>query len=325
MPPLAPYALVTLAELKAFLPVEDTGQDAQLERSIERASLVVENYLDRRLIYRAPPEVEGSANIVAATAVANGALVVANQPNAAGRTLILTLNDADRSVTAGTVTVTGTVAGVAGVTEVFDLADGPWQHGVKFFTAISGIVVAGLGGTFVGDTLKVGSSVGYVEYHTLRKGVFGVTDLITIERPLRQVLEVNEDLTLTFGTGTRLTVTTDYTLAVSGGVIRRVYANLPRGWYTSYRSVRVTYSAGYAGRANVPADIKYEAMRLAGLLFFEAQQKRIGVSSVSDGTGSTTRFGAASLTAAAQEALAPYMRAEIFGRTGERDFDLEAA
>lgn len=322
---LKPYALVSLAELKEFLPAQGTLKDAALEAAINRASLIIEAYLDRRIVYRAPAEVDGAANIVASRTLTDETVPGGSitQPNSAGRTLIVTLTDADRSVTAGTVTVTGTVAGVAGTTEAFDLSLGAPLYGVKFFTAISSVVVSGCAGQGAGDAYRVGSSLGYVEYHTVNPPS---CELVALERPFRQVLEVNEDWSRLYATGTKLVENTDYELSGPRGIIRRTYPGKTlRSWYTWFRAVKVVYTAGFFTLANVPPDIKYEAMRLAALLFKETADGRLGVSSMSDAAQNITRFSPAMLTRESRDALTPHIRPEQFGRTGQRDFDLEAA
>src|SRR5688572_25489040 len=101
---LAAHALITLAEAKAYIPLTGAGLDTFLEQVIGSWSLEIEKLLSRRLVYRAPPEVDGAANIVASVAVSNTALTLAAQPSSAGRTLIVTVTDADNSISAGTIT-----------------------------------------------------------------------------------------------------------------------------------------------------------------------------------------------------------------------------
>jgi hypothetical protein len=311
---VAVYDLVTQAEFKRYLPLSGVKEDQNVQEHISRASRVIEQYLDRRLVYRAPGEDGQNDNIVASANYATGALTVAAQPGSGGRTLILTVDTA----TAGTVTVTGTVAGVVGTTEVFDVANGRLQHGVKFFTAISGIAVAGASGN---GSVKVGSSAGYVEYHTPYSGE---SELWTLEWPIRQVAEANEDVSLTFGSSTALSAS-QYQVRRELRKIARVSTGLDFPWYSGRRVVRLTYSAGYFGVANVPDDLKLAACKLAAWSYRESSRQRHGEASGADATGSFVLLGPAMLTTGMKADLDPYLRPDMFDRTGERDWDTEAA
>lgn len=68
----------------------------------------------------------------------------------------------------GTITITGTVAGVAGVTEVLTFAQAQWILGSKLFTAFSSIVTSGLADEATKPTVKVEAvdSVGNPKYWT---------------------------------------------------------------------------------------------------------------------------------------------------------------
>lgn len=310
---LPAYALVSLTELKAFYPSVGTALDAEMERVITRASRRIEEHLDRRIVYRAPTTSEAQ---VYSGNWANGSPAVGAQPNAAGRTLVVTFT----SATGGTLTVTGTVAGVVGITEVFDAANGVSQYGAKFFTAISGQAIAGALG---GGTVTIGTSQGYTEFHSPR----GESELAPIEWPIAQVIEVNEDLNLTYAAATALTAGTEYVVRQGSSVLRRVarISNLlDFAFYSGHRVVRLRYSAGYFGTANVPATLKEVALRLAALGLSESINKRVGISSASDALGNFTRFGPATLTDSLKEDLAAFERGS-FGWAAERDFDLEAA
>jgi hypothetical protein len=307
---------VTLAEFKDFLGGKaGTARDSAARRAITRASREIEGITGRRLVYRAPPEVLGSANILPATNFANGALAGVVQPNVAGRTLAVTFGS---GITAGVLTITGTVAGVAGTARDFDVANGLVQHGVDFFTAISAMSVAGAAGA---GTVKVGSSLGYVEYHT----VPGSCEFLALEKPFRQVLAVYEDPVALYAVGTLLTAA-DYALETTAGRVRRVYAGLPWAWYSSWRAVKLVYSAGYFTPANVPEDIKGQTLHLAAQIYREAEDGRIEIASGSNAMGTWARFGGASITKATRDALwaSGHVRAE-FDRTGEREFDEDAA
>lgn len=310
---LPAFALCTLAELKDELPGTGSSRDDALERAIRAASRLIERNLRRRVIYRAPAE---TADIVAAVTFANGSLTIANQPNSAGRTLSVTVTGAP---TAGIVTATGTVAGTAGVTEAFDVTNGFVQHGLKFFTALSGIAVtAKAGGTT--PTVQVQSSVGYVEYHTPD----GSPDLYALEWPVAQLLSAYEDSERTYAAADLLTASSDYLLnGPTGRIVRVSSATTGRkNWGAGFRAVKLTYSGGYSA-GNLPADLRDVALELAIALYEERAKGRVGISGETNDMGAFTRFGPSGISKLMGEKLAPYRR--LWPTTGERDFDLEAA
>lgn len=315
---LQPYALTTIAEYKDTLGVGGGAKDDVIERAINTASRLIESELGRRLRYRAPEEVEGGANVVASVALANGALTIAAQPSAS-RTLILTVTDADRSIRTGTVTVTGTVGGVASQTESFNLADGQSRyHGRKFFTVIASIVVSSLTGSGTADTIAVGTSLGMVEYHTPECGAARIR---LLETPVYALAEVNEDFNRTYGSTTALD-SGDYEYGADG-CMTRVVSSWPFPFWGGYRSIKVRYSAGYGAISSLPPDLRDLCVRLAGAKVQEFQRGALGTTSVSDQLGNFSRV-AATLTRDQRDELAAYRRPDIFSTTAERDFDLEA-
>jgi hypothetical protein len=329
---MAALDVITLQDLKAYFAPGGSSRDPMLRTWITVASRILENELGRRLVYRAPLEVATGDNIVVDGALANGALALAGQPNSAGRNVVVTILDANRSLTAGQLTVTGTVAGVVGVTEIFDLAAFVQQsfdasgflrlYGTKFFTAISGASIANAAGNDGADKIRVGTSLGYVEYHTPRRGD---CELWSLEWPVLSVLEINEDTSRSYGSGTKLTLSTDYVLDLSEGKFTRVAGQLPFYWLSSWRSQRLVYSAGYANALTVPEDVKDICRRLVVLLFQEVDKGRIGISGASDPGGNWTRFGPSKLTSEMRDQLEAYRRRRFGTDTGEREFDLEAA
>lgn len=319
---LQPYALASLAGFKDTLGVGGPGRDDVIERAINTASRLIEAEVGRRLRYRAPEEIAGAANIVAAVALTNTAstsLTIAAQPSAA-RTLIVTITDSDRSVRAGTVTVTGTVAG-ASTTEVFDLADGQARyHGRKFFTAVASVVTLNVAGASSVDTIAVGTSLGMIEYHD----PCGSARIRLREWPVYAFAEINEDANLDYAAATALTVTTEYQYSAAGEVTRVYSSGQPMAFESGYRAIRVRYSAGWGGLSTVPADIKDLCLRIAGAKVKEFERGSLGMSSVSDAQGNFTRLGA-SMTRDQRDELAEYRRPDLFTTTAERDFDEEAA
>lgn len=315
---LPAYALVSLAELKRYMPAQGTAKDLELEEAIAIASQDIEEegLGGRRLIYRGP--VEDDDNIMVAATLANGSSTpaIAGQPNSAGRTLVVKRVDADRGVTGGILTVTGTVGGVAGSTEVFDLTLGDELHGVKFFTAVSALALTGVTGSGSGDTLQIGTSAGYTELYSPRD----TSEIIPIEWPIQNVIEVNEDLNSVFGSTTALTAGTQYELREASTLRRRI-ARISNGldfaFYSGYRVVRGRMSAGYRTQAMVPPKIKGVCKELAAWYFQHSERHQYGLQSTSDALGSRSFSGPPMLTTGMKDRLAAYLRPE-FGVTAER-------
>jgi hypothetical protein len=321
--PLVPYAQVSLTELKAFMGVAGDTKDQELEGCIALASQDVEEegLGGRRVVYRGP--IESLVNVMAQATLANGDSVpaIAGQPNSSGRTLVVTKVDADRGISAGTLTVTGTVGGVAGSTETFDLTAGNELHGVKFFTAISALALTGVAGAGGGDSLKIGTSPGYTEFYS----PCDTSEITPIEWPIQNVIEVNEDINRTFPTTTALTAVTQYEIREGSSArrrIARVSSSLDFGFYSGYRVVRVRYSAGYKTQATVPQKIKSVCLELAAWYFQHSDRRQYGLTSISDATGSRSFSGPPVMTSGLSGRLAAYVRPE-FEMTADRDFVLE--
>jgi len=318
---LPAYALVTLDELKRYFPASGDGKNAELEEAIARASQDIEEegVGGRRLIYRGP--VESYTSIVSAgVVVASGALTIVGAPNSAGRTLIVRKNDADRSINSGTLTVSQAAPVLS---ETFDLTAGDELHGVKFFTAAVTAALSGCSGMNAGDTVDVGTSAGYTEFYSPN----GSSEVTPIDWPIQNVVEVNEDLNLLFGSTTALTAATQYVIREPASVRRRIarISNLlDFAFYAGYRVVRARMSAGYRTQAKVPQKIKGVCLELAAWHFQHSEGKQYGFQSVTDGMGSRSFFGPPMLTSGLKNRLAAYLRPE-FHCTGERDVDLDAA
>jgi hypothetical protein len=324
--------LISLSDLGAYKARGGPERNRALVRFITAASRAIEAEVGRRLRYRGPLEVAGGANIVADTAfTAAGALAIANQPNAAGRSLVVTVKDADPEtpITGGTVTIVGTVGGVPGTTVVLDLSAGLVQHTLEFFTAVTSITVAGQAGDAAADRIKVGSSLGYTELHTVERCSESWV-LLPIEWPVANVLEVNEDASRTFGASTRLTAGTDYQLAVADerqmgrSSLIRLSSSLPTAWMFGFEPNKLVLTAGYSA-TGVPEEIRGIAERLVELLDDEISNGRLGVSARSDPSGNFTRFAAAALTPEMRRQLAAYRRRTYATETGQRYFTLEEA
>jgi hypothetical protein len=311
---LPTHALVTLAELKSFMPTQGTGKDAQLERAIDCASRDIEEdgVGGRRLRWRAPTE---DPDAIYSGTWSTGTPAPSGQPSSAGRFAVITF---PATATTGTVTITGTVGGVAGVTEAFDAVNGLLQYGLKPFTAVAALAIAGGSGT---GTVKVGTSLGYVELYSP-----GGCEITPIEWPIRYVAEVNEDLARVFAAATALAAT-QYEIREPSSIgrrIARVSGHLDFPFLSGYRAVKARLSAGYQTTAEVPSKIKGVCLELAAWYFQYSEGKEYGMASRTDALGTVTRTGPPMLTMGMKDRLSAYLRAE-FESTAQRDFDLEAA
>ena len=311
------FSAVSLAEIKRSVPASGPDLDTFLCEEAGRWTRAVEDNLSRRLVFRAPTE--NATSILTATAWATSTPAATGSPASPGRTLVVTFPS---TATSGIITITGTVAGVAGVTEAFDCTSGSLvQYGVKFFTAVSGIAITTANGS---GNVTIGTSVGYVEYHTVQPASWHHRPL---EWPVQQVLTVHEDAARAYGS-TTLLAATDYELHSPFTIDRRltrVSSLTRRSWSSYFRAVRDVYSAGYFTLANVPGPIKDVILDLIGRSVRYSQTGRQGLASGSDGTGSFALDGPPMITAGMNRRLDAFRRWSFGAETGERDFDLEAA
>jgi len=95
-------------------------------------------------------------DIAASGATWDGASIA--QPNVP-RNVVLTVTDADTSISAGTITVAGLDQAGAVVNEVFDVTDGLVQTGDVVFAKITAVSGAGFAGNGAGDTVDMGYGV----------------------------------------------------------------------------------------------------------------------------------------------------------------------
>lgn len=168
----------------------------------------------------------------------------------------------------------------------------------------------GLGG------LQIVSRGQITEYHTLPRGH---SRLWLSQYPVKlSSLEIAEDSQRVYATN--LVANTDYFVTVAGSTgpvtVQRVSGGLAISWLSAPRSVRVRFVAGHrnvvgtpdTSLPTIPAAIAGVVLTLAALLVREIEQHRAGVTSVSDATGSTTRFTQAKLTDDMRAQLSPYRR-----------------
>lgn len=315
---LPAHALITVPELRDYISLQSGGKDDALARHIGLASSQIEgqgvHY--RRLVYRGP--VEFYTSIVNGQTIANGALVIAGAPAAAGRTMIVRKNDPDRGLTAGTLTISQAAPVLS---EEFDLTAGDELHGVKFFTAAVTATLSGCSGMGLGDTIDVGTSEGYTEYYDPRG-----SEITPLEWPIRNVI-IHEDQSGLYGSSSLLVLGTGYELRDPSGVGRSIVRLSSPGtemsWASGARAVRARMSAGYKGTTEVPAAIKGVCLELAAWHYQHTDRKQYGLQSTSDPLGSRSFTGPPVLTDGMKDALAEFWRPEQYD-TAERGWSAVA-
>ncbi len=319
---LPALAMASLAELKSYMGgITGIEADSRLEDCLVRASVDIEGQGlgGRRGVYRGP--VESYTSVVNGQAiVASGALTIAGAPDSAGRTLIVRKTDTDRSLTAGTLTISQAAPVLR---ETFDLTLAIVQHGVKVFTAAVTATLSGCVGMNTGDTIDVGASAGYTEFYSPCPDESEITPL---EWPLQYVADLREDYARLFGTATALVEGTSFELRNNASIkrrIARISGSFDWAWQYGRRTVRARLSAGWAGIANVPQSVKSVCLELAAWHFQYSDRKEFGLTSRSDDLGSVTRSGPPMLTPGMLNRLAPEWRGE-FVTTAERGW-VEAA
>jgi len=107
--------------------------------------------------YMGQPIAVDDDRIVTSVDWADGALVVAAQPDVP-RNLTAVLTDADASITAGLLTITGTDPQGRVITDVMDMSAGLSWTGTKIFASVTSAVISGTAGTPAAgtDVVKVG-------------------------------------------------------------------------------------------------------------------------------------------------------------------------
>jgi len=315
---LSAGALVPLEAAKVYAGLRGTtSRDDQMETAIEDASAMAlhEGLGGRRGIYHGP--VESYTTILSGHTIALGASVpvATGTPDSAGRTIVVRKTDADRSITAGTLTVTQASPALV---ETFDLASGDELHGAKFFTGAVTLALAGVVGAGSGDTLDVGTSAGYTELYSPN----GCSALIRpIEYPVLSVAAVHEDpITRAFGPDTLLVAGTDFELRGQDTISRaiaRVLAGRDIPWRAGRRGVQARMSAGWRGTAGVPRSVRGVVLELAAWFNAFSDGKSWGTTDRQDGTGNVTYSGPPRLTDELGARLSGEHRSELMP-TAER-------
>ena len=155
-----------------------------------------------------------------------------------------------------------------------------------------------------------------VEYHSPSRPA---CHLSLLQYPVISVTSIyeDEDWPRTYGAAYLLTASTDYQVVGVNGKVARLTSSGLSTWACGWRTIKVTYSAGWA-LANVPLEIKDACLKLAALEYREQKRGQQGLSAISDQLGNVQRFARAGVTPELQRDLLKYTRLRC-GETGERD------
>lgn len=165
---------------------------------------------------------------------------------------------------------------------------------------------------------------GITEYHTPQRCSH---ELLLLDRPIVSIASVHEDPMCQYGADTLLEAGSDYIVSMPSGRLLRVSDGLTVPWAGGWRSVKVVGSYGYlnqaspqvpSGAAAVPPDIQDACIWVASRIFGEDERRQFDVSSVTDATGTVTRFSSSRLPPMMRERLTNYRRWNL-APTGERD------
>lgn len=174
-------------------------------------------------------------------------------------------------------------------------------------------VASDLAQQFLRRNLRAPASA-VVEYHSFEEGS---RELYVIDYPVVSVTSIYEDRTRVYGASTQLTEASDFVVSKNLGRITRVVpGGGVRAWACGFRSVKVTYTYGFA-LADVPARYKDFAGQIAALIWAEKKRGQFGVTGMSDSLGNFTRVSASHLPTYITESVMGD-RAPI-GGSGERD------
>ncbi len=119
----------------------------------------VRGFASNRKEFLGAPIAASANRIVASRAFENATATLANQPDVP-RNVTITVTDADTSITAGLVTVSGITPQGVRTTEVFNITNGLTQTGRTIFAVVSSVVISGVAGSDGGTTDVITVGVG---------------------------------------------------------------------------------------------------------------------------------------------------------------------
>jgi hypothetical protein len=312
------HSLVSLQAFKdrVLLQADDVGRDRLIGGILGGASRIVEDYCRGLFAWRGV--IEDDDNIVASVAITNVALTLAGQPNAAGRCLRVTITDDAQALTAGRLTIVGTDLAGAALSDVVDFQrreSGLNWCSANVYKTVTSATVSAAAGTTSSTLIKIGTAKPITEYHSLECP--GYPSVFTRWKNVIQVLELNEDTSRAYETGTVLAAD-EYTIDKRRGrLVRIAGGSSPVNFQYGHRVLRNIYTCGFAlnpQRSNAPSTLADVVLELAILRWRQTERKMQGVSSVSDTAGNVTRFSTGDLTKGMKDELdaAGHMRVANF-------------
>lgn len=244
--PVGPYALTSLANLKAWLGITALTDDAVLEQAIDRATSRIESYLERFIRERSYAEWRSGANVSTIRLWNWPVTQITNVFSGAYASLVITREDAtdirasvavNQEVSSPNVTLTRTTA--AGVTTVTTLALSAYPT-----TALLGAAIDAT----AGFNCSVGKNMRSIQLRP-RAGADTVLMTVTLYGA-----DIPSEYTYDFFTGK---------LAIDRSWF--AYWPLDKGVMPSpMKSVLIEYTAGYS---TVPEDVEQACIEVASMLY----------------------------------------------------------
>lgn len=153
-------------------------------------------------------------------------------------------------------------------------------------------------------------SYNYTEYHTFTdpRPYFHAREF-----PIISVVTLHESMNRSFDSDSLMVEDTDY-LAQKGndtrGKIWKISSGtaFPSNFDPGVELIKLVYTAGFDGLANVPEDLRIACKRCVGRLYREVDRKLQGVSNMSDKLGNITRFSDKLMPPEVKDMLTPHKR-----------------
>ncbi len=157
------------------------------------------------------------------------------------------------------------------------------------------------------------------EDHSIRSP--DVAQIWTLQRPIILVSEVNNDVNLAFGTGTKF-ATDEFIVDKDLGRITRVASggSWPSVFTMGLNATRIIYTSGVADKDTVPVSLKSACMETVAVYYYHITREQFGVNSISDEQGNRSFVSFDFLPKSVMKKLAKYPYRKLRGKriTGKR-------
>lgn len=148
-----------------------------------------------------------------------------------------------------------------------------------------------------------------------------VPQIWTLQRPIISVTEVNNDVNLSFGAGTKL-ATDEFIVDKDLGRITRVASggSWPSVFTMGLNATRIIYSSGVADKDAVPVSLKSACMETVAVYYYHITREQFGVNSISDDEGNRSFVSFDFLPKPVMKKLGKYPYRKLRGKriTGKR-------